>query len=326
MRAMVMRGAGGPEVLELAQVPEPVPGHCEVRVRVRAIGVNRADLLQRAGRYPAPRDVPQDILGLEFSGEVDAVGPGTRELSIGDRVFGLVGGGAYADYLVAHELTLAAIPDGVEFVDAAAIPEAFVTAFDAMVLQAQLASAQTVLVHAVGSGVGTAAVQIARELGARSIGTARTQSKIDGALGLGLDLGICVQDACFSERVLDATNGRGVDVVLDLVGGAYVAEDLKCLASGGRLLVVGLVAGAHAGLDLATLLRKRLTVRGTVMRSRPLEEKIAGARLLAGDIAPLVAAGSYRAVIERVLPLVQARHAHELLASNACFGKLVLTT
>ena len=326
MQAIVMRGAGGPEVLELADVAAPVPGKSEVRVRVRATAVNRADLLQRMGGYPPPRDAPADILGLEFAGEVDAVGACVFDLAVGDRVFGLVGGGAYAEHLVVHERTVARLPDAVGVVEGAAIPEAFLTAYDAMVLQAGLTAGESVVVHAVGSGVGTAAVQIARAIGARSLGTARTANKLERAAALGLDAGICVQDACFSERVLELTGGRGVDVVLDLAGGAYVAEGLKCLAPKGRLVLVGLVAGGRAELDLSVILRKRITLRGTVMRSRPLEERIAAAQVLGRNIAPLVARGVYRAVIDQVLPLAQAGRAHALLAANESFGKIVLTT
>lgn len=324
MRAIVIAKFGGPEVLELRDVPAPEPTKGEVRVRVRASAINRADLLQRMGAYPPPPDAPADIPGLELAGEVDALGPHVRGLAVGDRVFGLVGGGAYAEYVVAHERTLAKIPDGVSFTDAAAIPEAFLTAYDAMVTQCGLAAGETVLIHAVGSGVGTAAVQIAKAIGARSIGTARTQDKLARAKSLGMNEGICVQDALFSDGVLSLTNGQGADVVLELVGGAYVAQDLMCTKVTGRIVVVGLVGGARVDFDLAALLRKRITLRGTVMRARPLEEKIAAAHVLARNIAPLVATGAYRPVIDAVLPLAEARKAHELMASNANFGKVVL--
>lgn len=325
MRAIVIRESGGPEVLELRDVASPEPAKGEVRVRVRATAVNRADLLQRLGAYPPPPDAPADIPGLELAGEVDAIGPGVRSLAIGDRVFGLVGGGAYADHVVAHERTLAKMPLGLSFTDAAAIPEAFLTAYDAIVSQCGLASGETVLVQAVGSGVGTAAVQIAKAIGARSIGTARTQDKLDRAESLGLDAGICVQNATFSEQVLALTLGQGADVVLELVGGAYVAEDLRCTRVTGRIVVVGLVAGTRVDLDLGALLRKRITMRGTVLRARPLEEKISTAHVLARNIAPLVARGIYKPVIDEVIPLAEARRAHELMQANATFGKLVLT-
>lgn len=324
MRAVLIREPGGPDVLELREVPMPSPGKGEVRVRVRATAVNRADLLQRMGAYPAPPDAPPDIPGLELAGEVEALGEGARELKVGDHVYGLVGGGAYAEYAVAHERTLARMPEGSSFTDAAAIPEAFLTAYDALILQAHLSAGEDVLVHAVGSGVGTAAVQIARAIGARSIGTARTQAKLDRARALGMHDGILAKGASFADRVNEVT-GRGVDVVLELVGGDYVAEDLKCVAQKGRIVLVGLMAGVRVDLDLAKVLRKRVELRGTVLRARPLEEKIEAAQVLARNITPLVASGSLKAVIGEMLPLAEASRAHELVASNATFGKVVLT-
>lgn len=325
MKAIVIREPGGPEVLELRDVPAPEPKKGEVRVRVRATAVNRADLLQRMGAYPAPPDAPADIPGLELAGEVESVGEGVRDRKVGERVFGLVGGGAYAELVTAHERTLAPMPAGLSFEDAAAIPEAFLTAYDAMVLQARLAAGETVLVSAVGSGVGTAAVQIAKAIGARAIGTARTQDKLDRARSLGLSEGICVQNTVFSDAVLAKVTGSGVDVVLELVGGDYVAEDLKCLAPRGRLVLVGLMAGARVDLDLGALLRKRIEMRGTVLRARPLEEKIEAARVLSKNIAPLVATGAYVPVVEAVMPLGDAGKAHALVAGNKTFGKVVLT-
>lgn len=330
MRAIVIARPGGPEVLELREVPLPEPGRGEARVRVRACAVNRADLLQRMGAYPAPPGSPADIPGLELAGEVDAVGPDVREVAPGDRVFGIVGGGAYAEAVVVHARTLAPIPQGVSFTDAAAFPEAFLTAYDAMVLQAGLAAGEVVLVHAVGSGVGTAAVQIARAIGARAIGTARTPAKLERARPLGLDEGVVPtgeRDApCFADRVRELTGGRGAEVVLELVGGAYVPESLSATAERGRLVLVGLMAGTRADLDLALVLRRRLRVFGTVLRARPLEEKIAAGQALSRHLAPLLARGALRPVVDRVLPLDQAAEAHAYVASNESFGKVVLTT
>jgi NADPH:quinone reductase len=324
MRAIVIREPGGPEVLELRDVPVPEPSRGEVRVRVRATAVNRADLLQRLGRYPAPPGSPADIPGMELAGEVDAIGDGVVELAPGDRVFGIVGGGSYAEYVVAHARTLVPMPAGLGFTDAAAVPEAFVTAWDAMVDQAGLTAGETVLVHAVGGGVGLAALQIARAAGARVIGTARTADKIARAAELGLVEGIAVEGPTFAADVLARTSGRGVDVVLDLVGGPYVAEGLACLALRGRIVVVGVMGGASAAIDLPLLMRKRAELRGTMLRSRPLEEKILAARALARHIAPLLAAGALRPVVDSVLPLAQAPEAHRRMQSNALFGKVVL--
>jgi len=330
MRAIVITKPGGPEVLELREVatPEPAPG--QVRVRIRACAVNRADLLQRMGMYPPPVDVPQDIPGLEIAGEVEAVGSGVVELAKGDRVFGVVGGGAYAEAVVVHARTLAKIPDSLDFTQAAAVPEAFVTAYDAMVLQGGLTAGEVVLVHAVGSGVGTAAVQIARAIGARSIGTARGEAKLARARELGMNEGVVPVAAGtgpgFATKVRELTQGRGVEVVLELVGGNYVPESLASLSEKGRLVLVGLLAGARADVDLGLVLRRRLRVFGTVLRARPLEEKILAAQVLGGRLAPLFASGALTPVIDRVLPLEKAGEAHAAMAQNEGFGKIVLTT
>ena len=324
MRAIVIREPGGPEVLELRDVPTPTPQRGEARVRVRATAVNRADLLQRMGAYPAPSDSPRDIPGLELAGEVDAVGEGVTAVKVGDRVFGLAGGGAYAEQVVVHARTLVRMPEGLTFAEGAAIPEAFVTAYDAMVVQARLAAGESVLVHAAGSGVGTAAVQIARVIGASSIGTARSIAKLDRARPMGLGEGVVAEGGKFAEKVNAITEGRGVDVVLDLVGGGYVVEDLACIAQRGRIVVVGLLAGTRADVDLGVVLRKRVELRGTMLRSRPLEEKIDAARVLGRHLAPLFATRQLEPVIDKVLPFARAAEAHDYVASNDGFGKVVL--
>jgi putative PIG3 family NAD(P)H quinone oxidoreductase len=324
MRAIVIRQPGGPEVLELTDVPSPEPSRGEVRVRVRATAVNRADILQRMGMYPAPHGSPADIPGLEIAGEVDLVGPDVTELSKGDRVFGVIGGGGYAEQVVVHARTLARIPAEMGMTDAAAVPEAFITAWDAMVDQARLSAGETVLVHAAGSGVGTAAMQIAKAVGARAIGTARTPEKVGHARELGFTDMIVVEGGAFAEHVLARTNGRGADVVVELVGGAYLSQDLVCMAPGGRIVVVGTMAGVRADVDLTALMRKRITLRGTVLRSRPLEEKILAARALERHLAPLFADKTLRPVVDRVMPLAQAGEAHKIVQSNATFGKVVL--
>ncbi len=323
MHAIVVTRPGGPEVLQLREVPSPVPSRGEVRVRVRATAVNRADLLQRMGAYPAPPGVPADIPGLELAGEVDALGEGVERLAVGDRVFGLVGGGAYAEHVVAHERTLAHIPEAMSFADAAAVPEAFITAYDAMVTQARLGAGEWVLVPAAGSGVGTAAIQIAAAIGARAVGTARSERKLEQARALGLQVGVVAAGGRFAEEVKKATGG--VHVVLELVGGPYLAEDLACVRPRGRIVLVGLMAGARVDLDLALVLGKRLEVRGTMLRARPLEEKIDAARVFEEHVVPLFASGRLRAVVDRVMPLAEAAGAHALLGSNETFGKVVLS-
>jgi NADPH2:quinone reductase len=324
MRAIVIREPGGPEVLELRDVPTPTPQRGEARVRVRATAVNRADLLQRMGAYPAPPDSPRDIPGLELAGEVDAVGEGVTAVKVGDRVFGLAGGGTYAEEVVVHARTLVRMPEGLTFAEGAAIPEAFVTAYDAMVVQARLAAGESVLVHAAGSGVGTAAVQIARVIGAFSIGTARSAGKLDRARPMGLGEGVVADGGKFAEKVNAITEGRGVDVVVDLVGGGYVVEDLACIAQRGRIVLVGLLGGTRADVDLGVVLRKRVELRGTMLRSRPLEEKIDAARLLGRHLAPLFATRQLEPVIDKVLPFARAAEAHAYVASNDGFGKVVL--
>jgi len=272
-------------------------------VRVRATAVNRADLLQRMGAYPAPRDAPPDVPGLEYAGEVDALGPGVERLAVGDRVFGLVGGGAYAEQLVTHERAAAKIPDGMSFEDAAAIPEAFVTAHDALA-QAELRGGETLVVHAVGSGVGTAAVQLGRAFGAYVVGTARTQDKLDRARALGMHDGLVPDSAGFADRL-----PAPPDVVLELVGGDYLAEDLRAIATRGRIVLVGLLAGARAELDLGLVLRKRVRMIGTVLRARPLEDKLAAMRAFEAQVVPLLARGLVKPVVDCVMPLADAARA-----------------
>ncbi len=324
MRAIAISKPGGPEVLTLVERPSPEPSRGEVRVRVRATAVNRADLLQRMGAYPAPADSPPDIPGLEIAGEVDALGPGVERLAIGDRVFGLVGGGGYAEAIVSHERALAKMPDGMSWQDAAAVPEAFITAHDAIVTQAGLRSGEVLLVHAVGSGVGTAAVQLGRALGAQLIGTARTADKLDRARELGMDTGISVENGRFADAVR-AVQPDGAAVVLELVGGNYLAEDLRCTQTLGRIVLVGLLAGAKTDLELGLVLRKRLRILGTVLRARPLEEKIAAVRAFESQVVPLLVRGTIKPVVDCVMPLADAARAHERMASNAGFGKIVLT-
>ena len=222
------------------------------------------------------------------------------------------------------DANLLPFPEPLSFTDAAAIPEACITAYDAMVTQAGLGAGERVLVHAVGSGVGTAAVQIARAIGARSIGTARTADKIERAKGLGLDDGVIPKDGRFADAIMKLTGGAGVDVVLELVGGAYVAEDLACIAMKARILLVGMIAGPRVDFDLGTLMRRRADIRGTMLRARPLEEKIAAMRAFERHVVPLFERGLLRAVVDRVLPLAQAAEAHAAMAANEGFGKMVL--
>ncbi len=325
MRAVVIREPGGVEVLELREVPAPEPGPGELLIKVAATALNRADLLQRRGQYPAPPDAPQEIPGLEYSGVVEAKGRGCALFEVGDRVMGIVGGGAYAEYLTVHERCALKVPRRLELAEAAALPEAFLTAFDALFLQGDLRVGERVLIHAVGSGVGTAAIQLVRRAGALSLGTARSEEKLQRAQRLGLDVPILVEGSKFADRVKAATGKAGADLVLDLVGGGYLEENLKALALRGRQVLVGLTAGATAQLPMGLLLNKRITLKGTVLRSRPLEEKIAVTRAFAHYAGEALESGALIPVIDQVLPIASVREAHSLMERNANFGKLVLT-
>jgi putative PIG3 family NAD(P)H quinone oxidoreductase len=327
MRAVIVTEFGGPGVLDVRDVPRPTPGADEVLVRVHASALNRADLLQRQGRYPAPPGWPVDIPGIEFAGQIAATGAAVRDWRMGQRVFGLVGGGAQAEYLVTHHRAIAAIPERLSATDAAAVPEAFITAHDALITQAGLRPSERVLVHAAGSGVGLAAIQLARAVGAIPYGTSRTGSKIERARALGLQDGVVLGDDL--RALVDHTRawsaGAGMDVVLELVGGAYVPASLATLAPMGRLMLVGTVAGGTSELDLGLLLRQRLTITGTVLRARPIEERIAATQAFAKQVVPLLERGLVRPVVDCVFPLERIQDAHRRLETNETFGKVVLT-
>ncbi len=324
MRAVVITEPGGPAVLRLRDVPDPEPGPGEIRVRVEAAGVNRADVFQRQGHYGAPPGWPEDIPGLEYAGTVDGVGENVAVWAPGDRVMGLVGGGGYAEYVVVQADEAIAIPDALTPTEAAAIPEVFITAHDALRARLGVRAGETLLIHAVGSGVGTAALQVAEAWGATVFGTSRSDWKLERARDLGLDMAIDASREDFADTVLAATAGRGCHAILDLVGGAYLEGDVRCLGGLGRVVVVGLTAGRRAELDLGALLRKRITIRGTVLRNRAPVEKAAAARLFAEDVVPLLTHGRVRPVIHEVMPMEEVGRAHELLESNQTFGKVVL--
>jgi len=323
MRAVVITEFGDPEVLRVQEVARPEPGSQEILIRVSASGINRADLIQRVGRYPAPPGSSQDIPGLEYSGTVQSVGPGVTLWNTGDRVMGILGGGGYAQFAVVHERTAVRVPAGVGIEDAGAIPEVFMTGFDALFRQMNLSEGEKVLIHAVGSGVGTAAVQLAESAGVRSIGTSRTRAKVEKALELGLDVGI-LGDETWPERVMEASGGEGVDVILDLVGGAYLEGNQKVLASGGRQIVVGVPSGPKAQIDLRLLMGRRAQIKGTVLRARPLEEKISLAREFEHRVCPLFAAKRMVPIVDSTFGPEDAPEAHRFLEANRNFGKVLL--
>lgn len=327
MKAVVIVTHGGVEGLEVREVETPpAPTADRVRVRVRAAGLNRADILQRMGYYPPPPGYPKVIPGLEFAGEVESVGNDVRMWQPGQRVFGITGGGAQAEYIFAPENTLAEIPDNLDWVQAAAIPEAFMTAHDALFTQARLQMSERVLVHAAGSGVGTAAIQLARAAGARVFGTSRTEEKLERARAFGLDESVAVGDdpIVFAEAVQRWTGGKGVDVILDLVGGSYLEANLDSVALKGRIMQVGTTAGSKASLNFSKLMSKRATITGTVLRARPVEEKAAATRLFAKQVVPLLASGTVRAVVDKTYKLDDVREAYTYLESNESFGKVIL--
>jgi NADPH2:quinone reductase len=323
MRAVVITQPGGPEVLAIQEVPTPEPQGEQVRVRVHAAGLNRADLLQRAGGYPAPPDAPAQIPGLEFAGVVDAVGPLVRRWKVGQRVMGLAGGGAQAEYVVVHEGLLVEIPANLDFVQAAGVPEVFMTAHDALFSQAGLQMGERVLIHAVGSGVGTAAVQLAHAAGAIVFGTSRTPAKLERARDLGLDYPLSERD--FAAEVQRITDGQGVQVVLDFVGAAYLAQNLEALAPWGRLVFLATMGGAQANLNLGLVMAKRLQIRGLTLRSRTLEEKLTVTQRFATSVLPLLANGRVRPIIEDVYPLEEIAEAHRTMGENRNFGKLIIS-
>ena len=326
MRAVWITRFGGPECLEVRAAPRPEIAADQVLVRVRASGLNRADLLQRQGMYPAPHGNPQEIPGIEFAGEVAEVGPLVQMWKPGQRVLGLAGGGAQAQYLAMQERLLADVPANLDWGEAASIPEAFITAHDALWKQADLRPSETVLIHAVGSGVGLAAVQLARAIHAVPYGTSRTADKIEKARPLGLEDGIQVQQN-FDEMVSAAnkwTAGRGINVVLDLVGGPYVKANQKLLANKGRMMLVGSVAGGSYELDSRFVMSKRLSIRGTMLRARSLEEKILATRAFAAEVVPLFANGVLRPNLDSQFKMAEVAKAHARLESNETFGKVVL--
>jgi NADPH:quinone reductase len=332
-----IREPGAPHVLTPSHVVLPPPPFGHVRVRIAASGVNRADLLQRQGRYPVPAGFPKDIPGLEFAGEVEAVGEGCLLRRVGDPVMGILGGGGYAAAVNVPERETIQIPGEMDPTTAGAIPEVFLTAWDALEGQAGLRAGETVLIHAVGSGVGTAALQLAAGTGARVLGSSRTAEKVDAARELGLHDGILASaddPEGWVDEVLSRTGGRGVDVILDLVGGAYLEGNLRVLATGARWVVVGVPGGGRGTLDLPRLMTRRAHLMGTVLRARPPEEKALLARAFETRVIPRfetrvaqeleAGAGRLRPVVDTILPWREGAEAHRRLEANATFGKVLL--
>ncbi|MDA1010703.1 MAG: NAD(P)H-quinone oxidoreductase [Chloroflexi bacterium] len=326
MRAAVITEPGGPEVFAVQEIPDPVAGPDEVLVSVKATALNRADLLQRRGRYNGPPGTRNDIPGLEAAGVVESVGTRVTGWQPGDRVMALLGGEGYASKVAVHERMLMPVPPNLTFEQAAAIPEVFLTAYDALSLQSELVMGESVLIHAAGSGVGTAAIQLAASQSCRIFGTAGSQEKLDAATELGMDIGVNYHDEDFAEVIAEHTGGAGVDVILDVVGAPYWHQNLKAIALRGRMIIVGSLGGANVeSMAIGAISQKRATIRGTLLRGRPLEEKATLIQAFNNRVMPLFADETIRPVVDRVFPLEQVSDAHVYMESNANFGKIVLT-
>lgn len=328
MRAVVLDEHGGPEVLRIREIPTPQPGPDEVLVDVVATALNRGDLLQRQGMYPgppvvAPDGTRYDVPGMEFAGTVAALGNRVTTVKVGDEVMGIVGGGSYAEQLVTHERLLLPIPASVPLADAAAIPEVFITAFDALVIQGGLTTGRTCLVHAGASGVGTAAIQIAKAIGARIAVTTST-GKVGRCREFGADLVVDYRTDDFVAAVKEFTGGRGVDVVLDVVGGDYLPRNISCTAPQGRIIQVGVMGGGPAEINLGLLLVKRIQLIGTTLRSRPIEEKVTVSRRFAAEVLPWFDLGRMSPVIDRRFAFDDIAVAHEYLATDVSVGKVLI--
>jgi putative PIG3 family NAD(P)H quinone oxidoreductase len=321
MRCVVFTGAGGYEVIAVQERPDPEPQGGELSVRVRFAGLNPADSSQRQGRYPAPPGFPPDIPGLEVAGEVERVGPGVLSYAPGDRVFGLVGGGGHAERVVVHERCVARVPDGLDEPAAAAVPEAFVTAHDAIRTRGRLAPGEWLVVHGANGGVGTAAIQLGVAMGARVLGVTRSDAAAQLVAGLGAR---AVAADGFADAVLDATDGHGADVVLETVGGSHLAGDLKALARGGRIVVISVAGGATAELHLGALMGKRGELHGTVLRARTLEDKALAIRAFEREVLPALASARVRPLVDSVYPVEHARAAFERLDASGKHGKVLL--
>lgn len=322
MKAIVVREAGGPEVLELREVPAPELGESQVLVDVKATALNRADLLQRRGLYPPPRG-ETDILGLECAGVVLEARPGSS-VAPGDRVMALLPGGGYAERVAIPAKMAIPIPEKLSFEEAAAVPEAFLTAREALFTLGQVGAGSTVLVHAAAGGVGSAAVQLARNAGATVVATAGSDEKLARVKALGASALVNYRTEDFVEAVRAVSDGKGADAVLDFVGAAYWPKHAQCLATGGRCVVVGVLGGMISEVNLAQLLSRRFQILGLVMRSRDVGDKIAITQRFIRETLPFLADGTLKPVVDSVLPLADAARAHERMEANANFGKIVL--
>ncbi|WP_395690107.1 NAD(P)H-quinone oxidoreductase [Nocardioides sp.] len=323
MRAVIADGAGGPEVLSVAELPDPEPGPGEVVLRVAAAALNRADLLQRQGFYPPPPGA-SDVIGMECSGTVAAVGPGVTGWAVGDEACALLAGGGYAEQVAVPAGQLMPVPDGVDLVTAAALPEVACTVWSNVFMIAGLKPREVLLVHGGAGGIGSFAIQLAHQLGATVLTTAGTEEKRAACLALGADAAIDYREQDFVAEVHAVTDGRGADVVLDNMGAKYLDRNLDALATEGRLVIIGMQGGTRAELDINKLLRKRAAVIGTTLRARPVAEKSAICASVVEHVWPLVAEGLVRPVVHGTVPLDRAADAHRLMESGEHSGKILL--
>lgn len=323
LKGVVVREPGGPDVLAVQTLPDPAPAEGEILIRNRATALNRADVLQRMGFYPPPPGA-SEVPGLECAGEVKALGPGVSGIRTGERVFALLAGGGYAEKVVVPADVAMRIPAGLDFEQAAAVPEVFTTAYDNLVNYGRVQKDEWALVHGGGSGVGTACIQLLRRLGARCAVTVGSKEKAERCLALGADAAINYREEEFDEAARAASGGRGVDVILDIIGGAYLERNLKSLAPDGRLVIIGAMGGIQGEINLGLMLGKRLSIQATTLRARPVAYKARLARQLEAEVLPGLADGSLVPVVDRVFDLSKVAEAHRLMESNAHFGKIVL--
>jgi putative NAD(P)H quinone oxidoreductase, PIG3 family len=324
MRAVVAREPGGPEVLTVVERPVPRLGEGEILVRVKAAGVNRPDVLQRQGGYPPPPGAP-DILGLEIAGEVVAAGPNAARFPVGAAVMALIPGGGYAEYAAVHESNALPVPDGLPIEEAGAVPETYFTVWTNVFERGGLKTGETFLVHGGTSGIGTTAIQLAKAFGARVIATAGTDEKCASCRSLGADLAINYREADFVAAVKEATDGRGADVILDMVGGDYISRNYEAAARDGRIVQIAFLKGSRVEVDFRFLMLKRLTHTGSTLRARSVAEKAAIARALDENVLPLLRQGRARPVMDSRFSLQEAAKAHARMESSAHVGKIVLT-
>ncbi|MEQ8593190.1 MAG: NAD(P)H-quinone oxidoreductase [Parvibaculum sp.] len=324
MTAIAIREPGGPDVLESRRIPRPHPGHGEILIKVAAAGVNRPDTIQRMGLYPPPPGAPETP-GLEVAGEVVAAGPGVSMWKAGDKVCALVGGGGYAEYCLAHETHTLPVPQGLSMTEAAALPETFFTVWTNVFERGGLKAGETFLVHGGSSGIGTTAIQLARLFGAKVIATAGSAEKCAACLKLGADAAINYRDADFVAETKRLTDGRGADVILDMVGGDYIARNIQVAATGGRIVSIAFLNGPTAEVNFLPVMLKRLTLTGSTLRPRSIEEKAALARALREKVWPPIEAGRIKPLIDTVFPLADAAKAHALMEKSSHIGKIILT-